>query len=53
MKLTAEQYKVYIEMLKEHERLRLSFNERHKRWAEYYDKVKGTRTETSFDMNKF
>lgn len=53
MKLTPEQFKMYMKMLKENERLRRSFNERQKLWEEYMKSVKKGRSETSFNMNRF
>lgn len=53
MKLTSEMLQEYIRQMKEGERLRLSFNERQRRWAEYIKRVQKTRAETSFDMNRF
>ena len=51
--MSPEDLKVYIEMHKENERLRLSFNERQERWEEYKKSKTPKRTETSFDMSKF
>lgn len=50
MKLTEKQFKHYIEKYKEHEENRISTNERNSYWKEYFSP---SRTETSFNMNKF
>lgn len=53
--MTSEMFKEYMKQIKENEKLRLSTNDRQKRWAEYMNKInkKGYRSETSFDMNIF
>jgi len=53
--MPSEMFKEYMKQIKENERLRLSTNERQKRWAEYMNRInkKGYRSETSFDMNSF
>lgn len=53
MKLTEEQFKHYVKMIKLHEEQRLSTNERNKYWKTYFRKTQQGRAETSWDMNKF
>lgn len=45
--------KHYIKVHKEHEDRRASTNERSDYWKAYVKSLKGTRAETSFDMNRF
>lgn len=53
MKLTHEELQEYMRQMKDNELNRRSFNERQRLWNEYIKRVRGGRTETSFDMNRF
>jgi hypothetical protein len=51
--MTKIDIKHYITVHKEHENRRASTNERSAYWKNYLKTLKGTRAETSFDMNRF
>lgn len=53
MKLTHEELQEYMRQMKDNELNRRSFNERQRLWNDYIKRVRGGRTETSFDMNRF
>lgn len=53
MELTPREFEHYVKKIKEHEKLRLSTNERQAYWKRYFKKATKGRTETSFDMNQF
>lgn len=54
MLMTPEQFAHYVEKIKEHEKKRLSTNERMKYWARYFGTSReALDTDAGYDMNWF